>query len=63
MFNFDLCNPTHIIFGKDRLDSLDNVISKEASALITYGGGSAKRGGLIDRIKAVLKEKFTNLEE
>ena len=23
MFNFDFYNPTHIVFGKDRLDELD----------------------------------------
>ena len=50
MFNFDFYNPTHIVFGKDRLDELDTLVPKDAKVLITYGGGSAVRSGLIDRI-------------
>lgn len=51
MFNFDFYNPIHIIFGKDRLESIDEHVPAEATVLITYGGGSAKRSGLIDKIK------------
>jgi NADP-dependent alcohol dehydrogenase len=54
MFNFDFYNPTHIIFGKDRLESIDKHVPAEATVLITYGGGSAKRSGLIDKIKTAL---------
>jgi len=54
MQNFDFYNPTHIIFGKDRLDSINENIPVNATVLITYGGGSAKRSGLIDKIKMVL---------
>jgi NADP-dependent alcohol dehydrogenase len=54
MFNFDFYNPTHIIFGKDRLESIDNNVPADANVLITYGGGSAKRSGLIDKIKTAL---------
>ncbi len=51
MLNFDFYNPTRIFFGKDRLDSIDKHTPKDASVLITYGGGSAKKSGLIDKIK------------
>lgn len=54
MFNFDFYNPTRIIFGKDRLGEIDQYIPKDASVLITYGGGSAKKSGLLDRVKTVL---------
>ena len=54
MFNFDFYNPTHIVFGKDRLAELDTLVSKEAKVLITYGGGSAVRSGLIDRVTTAL---------
>ena len=54
MFNFDLYNPTHIIFGKDRMDMIDKNVPAEATVLITYGGGSAKRNGLIDKAKKIL---------
>lgn len=57
MFNFDFHNPTRIIFGKDRLDAIDNLIPAGANVLITYGGGSAKRSGLIDKVKIILGKR------
>lgn len=54
MFNFDFYNPTRILFGKDRLEGIDKYVSAEATVLITYGGGSAKKSGLIDKVKTVL---------
>lgn len=54
MFNFDFYNPTRILFGKDRLDGIDRYVPADATVLITYGGGSAKKSGLIDRIKVEL---------
>ena len=66
MFNFDFYNPTHIVFGKDRLDELDTLVPKDAKVLITYGGGSAVRSGLIDRIVKALGnrkvEQFGGIE-
>ena len=66
MLNFDFYNPTHIIFGKDRLDELDALVPKDAKVLITYGGGSAVRSGLIDRIVKALGnrkvEQFSGIE-
>ena len=35
MFNFDFYNPTHIVFGKDRLGELDTLVPKDAKVLIT----------------------------
>ena len=57
MFNFDFYNPTHIIFGKDRFGDIDNHVPKNAKVLITYGGGSAKKFGIIDRVKVALGER------
>ena len=54
MLNFDFYNPTHILFGKDRLESIDKYVPAEASVLMTYGGGSAKKSGLIDKVKTAL---------
>ena len=66
MFNFDFYNPTHIVFGKDRLSELDTLVPKEAKVLITYGGGSAVRSGLIDRVVKALRsrkvEQFGGIE-
>jgi len=54
MYNFDFYNPTRIFFGKDRLDMIDKSVPANAKVLITFGGGSAKKSGLIDKVKANL---------
>ena len=54
MFNFDYYNPTHIVFGKDRIGKLAKLIPEKSRVLMTYGGGSAKRSGLIAKIQASL---------
>lgn len=54
MLNFDFYNPTRILFGKDRLAGIDQLVPSDAKVLITYGGGSAKKSGLIDQVKTVL---------
>ena len=54
MFNFDFYNPTRIFFGKDRLEVLDTNVPANARVLITFGGGSAKKSGLIDKVKTIL---------
>ena len=54
MYNFDFYNPTRVLFGKDRLDGIEKLVPANATVLITFGGGSAKRSGLIDKVKANL---------
>lgn len=54
MFNFDFYNPTHIVFGKDRLGELDRLVPANAKVLVIYGGGSAKKFGTLDKVKASL---------
>jgi len=54
MLNFDFYNPTRILFGKDKLKRIDKYVPAEATVLITYGGASAKKSGLIDKVKALL---------
>ncbi|ACF13257.1 iron-containing alcohol dehydrogenase [Chloroherpeton thalassium ATCC 35110] len=66
MFNFDFYNPTRILFGKDRLGAIDTLVPADAKVLITFGGGSAKKSGLIDKVKAALGrrqvEEFCGIE-
>ena len=50
MLNFDFHNPTHIVFGKDRLNELDSLVPESARVLITYGGGSVKKFGTLDKV-------------
>ncbi|MEO9653431.1 iron-containing alcohol dehydrogenase [Marinomonas sp.] len=57
MHNFDYYNPTHIVFGQDRLGELNNLIPKNAKVMITFGGESAKKYGTIDTVKAALAER------
>lgn len=57
MLNFDFYNPTHIVFGKDRLKDLDNLIPKDAKVLILYGGGSVKRFGTFEKVTEALKDR------
>lgn len=54
MLNFDFYNPTRILFGEDRVEGIDMYVPADAIVLITYGGGSAKKSGLIDKVKTVL---------
>ena len=54
MQNFVFQNPTKIIFGKGSINQISGEIPKEAKVLITYGGGSATRNGVLDEVKAAL---------
>ncbi len=57
MQNFDFYNPTHIVFGQNRLAELDNLIPADAKVLVLYGGGSVKRNGALEQVKAGLGER------
>lgn len=63
MQNFNFYNPTHIVFGKDRLKELNSLVPKDAKVLITYGGGSAKRTGVLDRVKDALSKSQRHVFE
>ncbi|MBY6093302.1 iron-containing alcohol dehydrogenase [Ferrimonas balearica] len=54
MQNFDYRNPTHIVFGQDRLAELDQLVPQDAKVLVLYGGGSVKRFGTLDKVLAGL---------
>lgn len=57
MLNFDFYNPTHILFGRNRLEEIDKCVPAGAIVLITYGGGSAKKSGLIDKVRTILGKR------
>ncbi len=50
MLNFDYYNPTHIVFGKDRLSELDALVPKGIKVLILYGGGSVKKFKTLEKV-------------
>jgi NADP-dependent alcohol dehydrogenase len=49
MNNFEFHNPVKIIFGKGQIAKLKNNISKSKKVLLTYGGGSIKKNGVMNR--------------
>lgn len=55
MNNFNFYNPTQIVFGKDRLGELNNLVPKNARVLVTYGGGSVKKFGTLDKVLKALE--------
>ncbi|MFL1895251.1 iron-containing alcohol dehydrogenase [Aquimarina sp. 2-A2] len=54
MNNFELKNPTKIIFGKDTIEKLKEEIPADAKVLLLYGGGSIKKNGIYDQVKKAL---------
>lgn len=55
MQNFTLHTPTKVLFGKGQIANLRNEVPENARILITYGGGSVKRTGVLDQVLAALK--------
>ena len=65
MENFAYYTPTKVVFGKDEEKNVGK-LAKEFGAkkvLIHYGGGSAIRSGLIDKIKTSLTEENISFVE
>ena len=57
MNNFTYYAPTKVVFGKDTDKQVGQLVREQncKKVLIHYGGQSAKRSGLLDRIKASLE--------
>lgn len=64
--NFTFQNPTKILFGKKRIEEIDNEIPKDAKVLILYGGGSVKKNGAFERAVLALGgrdwDEFSGIE-
>lgn len=58
MYNFSFHNPTRILFGQGEIARIGECIPAQARILITYGGGSVVRFGVLDEVKAALGERF-----
>ncbi|EUJ31550.1 NADH-dependent butanol dehydrogenase a [Listeria cornellensis FSL F6-0969] len=52
--NFDYYNPTHIVFGKDRIGELATLIPTDKKVLVLYGGGSVERFGTLAKVREAL---------
>ncbi|MGB5989638.1 MAG: iron-containing alcohol dehydrogenase [Marinifilaceae bacterium] len=55
MNNFNFYNPVKILFGKGKIAEISKNIPKNANILITYGGGSIKKNGILEQVKTALK--------
>ncbi len=65
MENFNFYSPTEFVFGKDRENECGKYVKKfgGSKVLIHYGGSSAIKSGLIDRVKKSLdSEKIPYVE-
>ena len=53
---FEYCVPTRIVFGKDSVEKLPEQLKRSGASrvLVVYGGHSAKKSGLLDRVLALL---------
>ena len=58
MENFEFVSPTHFVFGRDAEQKVGAKLAERGATrvLLHYGGSSAVKSGLIDRVKASLAE-------
>ena len=54
MNNFNFRNPTQLVFGKGTIAELGKLIPQEKRVMITFGGGSVRKNGVYDQVKAAL---------
>ncbi len=59
MNNFQFYSPTEFVFGKGTENKTGYYVKKYGgtNVLLHYGGGSAVRSGLLDRVKRSLDEE------
>jgi NADP-dependent alcohol dehydrogenase len=58
MQNFDLHNPTRIVFGKQTVARLAELVPSNARVLILYGGESARRNGTLTEVRNALNGRI-----
>jgi len=54
MNNFELYNPTNLVFGKGQIEKLSALVPKNAKILLAYGGGSIFKNGIYEQVKTAL---------
>jgi NADP-dependent alcohol dehydrogenase len=55
MLNFELYNPTNLVFGKGQIEKLGDLVPKGAKVLLAYGGGSIFKNGIHEQVINNLK--------
>ena len=62
--NFTYCNPTKLYFGEQSLEGLHQELPKYGDRVVLiYGGGSLKRNGIYDAVRAILDQKGKQVAE
>ena len=54
MLNFELYNPTQLIFGKGQIEKLSTLVPSGSKILLAYGGGSIFKNGVYEQVKTAL---------
>jgi NADP-dependent alcohol dehydrogenase len=55
MLNFELYNPTNLVFGKGQIEKLASLVPQNARILLAYGGGSIFKNGIHEQVIKNLK--------
>lgn len=55
MLNFELYNPTKLIFGKGQIEKLATLVPANAKILLAYGGGSVFKNGIHEQVRKSLE--------
>ncbi|UQD55463.1 iron-containing alcohol dehydrogenase [Flavobacterium sp. K5-23] len=55
MLNFEIYNPTNLVFGKGQIEKLGSLVPKGAKILLAYGGGSIFKNGIHEQVINNLK--------
>ena len=58
MKNFNLYNPTRILFGENKIAEINDFIPKDARVLVLFGGESAIKYGTLDEVITSLGERY-----
>jgi NADP-dependent alcohol dehydrogenase len=59
--NFEFYNPTRLIFGKNKIETLGKYLPARAKIMLLYGQGSIIKNGIYDKVKKILKQ-FDHIE-
>ena len=55
MLNFELYNPTKLVFGKGQIEKLPTLIPEKSKILLAYGGGSIFKNGVHEQVRKSLE--------
>jgi NADP-dependent alcohol dehydrogenase len=54
--NYELYNPTRLVFGESRIEELVNYLPEKSKILFLYGQGSIKNNGIYDKVIKILND-------